>query len=768
MKKSKIAKFNHIAYFVALGLVIILFVIIGTTSKLKIYDPAGYDREIKKIYPKYELVGSETAPAGVVERYTFKLPEIRKGNDCISFYTVHQNVNIYIDQILVYSLWAPEENLIGKTPASNIHFFDLGPQDTGKEMEIEVIPVYKQVIGCSVTFSIGDKKDIYARYLDNDMFSLILGLIPLLLGLIFLVMSIVALKEPEEKRSVFMLGVFAFELGTWKTLDLALAPLIFDNYPILISYISIIMLAFIAYPFLSFLKGLLNREYAVIDYAGLVFNISCFLLVLMQAFNIVDFRESLLISHVLLCASIFIVIYLLCNETVKGNTEPRLTVTVLGMALCALGFIYDLLQYYVVKHTSEVYTTLFCFDIYITVMGVVLAYDNHKMILEAKRRAEDANIAKSRFLSNMSHDIRTPMNAIVGFTGIAEKYMDDPERLKDSLQKIRSSGDHLLKLINDVLDMSKIESGKIALDVAPTAIKGVVDNVVNIMMSQMQDKGIEFITDIESIEHEFVYTDSLRVNQVLLNLLGNAYKFTPSGGYVKLTIVELPSGDPSMAQYEIRVKDNGIGMSEEFKNHAFEAFIREHDSQGDNIQGTGLGLAICKSIVELAGGTIRVDSILGAGTEFIINIGFYIANKEDMPEEIGNVENIDFGGKRVLLADDNQLNREIVIEILSSLDLVVDSAEDGDIAVEKVKSAPSGYYSAVLMDIQMPVMNGYDAARNIREIDDPAKSTIPIIAMTANAFEEDKLHAYEAGMNAHVAKPINIDELLRVLNTYIN
>lgn len=296
----------------------------------------------------------------------------------------------------------------------------------------------------------------------------------------------------------------------------------------------------------------------------------------------------------------------------------------------------------------------------------------------------------------------------------------------------------------------------------------IADNVCNMMTAQMQDKNIEFIVDMEKIEHEYVYADSLRINQVLLNLLGNAYKFTPPGGYVKLTVTELPSNDPTKAEYEIRIKDNGIGMSEEFKAHAFEAFIREHDSQGDNIQGTGLGLAICKSIVELAGGEIRVESTLGVGTEFIISIGFFIASKEDIPRELDNVENIDFGGKRVLLVDDNQLNREIVVEILSNLDLVVDSAEDGDISVEKMEKNPAGYYSAILMDIQMPVMNGYDATRTIREMDDPAKATIPIIAMTANAFDEDRLRAYEAGMNAHVAKPINIDELLRVLNNFIN
>lgn len=765
---NKLERINLITYFILVGCLILLFVVIATTSKLEISNPHVTHKKITEVNSHYELLENPNAPVGVSEYYTFVLPEIKRGMDSLVFYTVHQNVNLYIDGSLEYSMKVSDKTLIGRSPASEMTFFDLTLDDSGKKVVIELMPTYKQAVGSSVNIYIGDKKDIYIAFLQKDMFSMVLGGIPLLVGIIFLVMATFVLKDGKDRKSVFMLGLFSTGLGVWKLLDLVVAPLLFPKYPILISYISISMLAFILLPFIIFLKGMLNREYKILDYACTVFNAACLVILLLQAFNLVDFRESLPIAHALMAGSIVLVIYVLCAETVKGNTESKLTVTVLGMALCALGLIYDLLQYYVLKHTSTVFTTLFCFDVYISVMGVVLAVENHKMIVEAKRRAEEANIAKSRFLSNMSHDIRTPMNAIVGFTGIAEKYMDDEERLKDSLAKIRSSSEHLLKLINDVLDMSKIESGKIALDNAPVDIMNIADNVCNMMTAQMQDKNIEFIVDMEKIEHEYVYADSLRINQVLLNLLGNAYKFTPPGGYVKLTVTELPSNDSTKAEYEIRIKDNGIGMSEEFKAHAFEAFIREHDSQGDNIQGTGLGLAICKSIVELAGGEIRVESTLGVGTEFIISIGFFIASKEDIPRELDNVENIDFGGKRVLLVDDNQLNREIVVEILSNLDLVVDSAEDGDISVEKMEKNPAGYYSAILMDIQMPVMNGYDATRTIREMDDPAKATIPIIAMTANAFDEDRLRAYEAGMNAHVAKPINIDELLRVLNNFIN
>ncbi|MBO4808589.1 MAG: response regulator [Lachnospiraceae bacterium] len=768
MKKNNLVRINTIIYFGLLAFAIIIFIVVAKTSSIKVYNPEGSQRVIKEVSAMYELIENEEAPVGISEDYTFILPEIKKGNETLAFYTVHQNVNLYVDGELRYSLECSKDNIMGRTPASEVNFYDLGPWDSGKKVVIEIMPVYKQTVGGSVPIYLGDKKDIYIMYLRGDLFMMVLGFIPLLLGVIFIVVSWVVIKERKERYSIFMLGVFAFFLGVWKILDLVIAPLLFSNYPILVACMSIVMLAFLPLPFIQFLKGMLNREYKILDYSCIVYNVACAAVLFLQALNLVDFRESLPISHVCMGASVVLIIYVLCMETIKGNTEPRLTVTVLGMALCALGLIYDLLQYYVLKHSNAIFTTLFCFDVYICVMGVVLAVDNHKMIMEAKRRAEEANVAKSRFLSNMSHDIRTPMNAIVGFTGIAEKYMNDEERLKDSLAKIRSSGEHLLKLINDVLDMSKIESGKIVIDNAPIDVMNLMENVCNMMTAQMQDKNIEFVVDMEKIEHEYIYADSLRINQVLLNLIGNAYKFTPPGGYVKLTVTELPSNDPAKAEYEVRIKDNGIGMSEEFKAHAFEAFIREHDSQGDNIQGTGLGLAICKSIVELAGGQIRVESTLGVGTEFIMNIGFFIASKEDIPRKLENIENIDFGGKRVLLVDDNQLNREIVVEILSNLDLVVDSAEDGDISIEKMEKNPAGYYSAILMDIQMPVMNGYDAARTIREMDDPAKATIPIIAMTANAFDEDRLRAYEAGMNAHVAKPINIDELLSVLNNFIN
>ena len=523
------------------------------------------------------------------------------------------------------------------------------------------------------------------------------------------------------------------------------------------------------------------------------------------------------------------------------------------------------------------------------------------VIEEKLHKAEAAERAKTMFLSNMSHDIRTPMNAIIGFTTLAQANIDDKERVSGYLAKTLSSGNHLLSLINDILDMSRIESGKLNIEEKECNLSDIFKDMRNIMQTQMQSKQLNFFMDTLDITDEEVYCDKLHINQMLLNLLGNAIKFTPAGGTVSLTIAQKHDAPEGYASYEIHVKDTGIGMSQEFLEHVFEPFERERTSTVSGIQGTGLGMPIAKSIVEAMGGTIEVQSEVGKGTEFIINLklrlvseskkftrireleglralvvddsfttcdsvtkmlthlgmrsewtlrgkeailhakqaaemgdefyvyiidwalpdlgGLEVARQirrivgDNVPiiiltaydlsvvkDEIGDV-NItamcnkplfmselsdtlvsalgknskateealviptleDLRGKRLLIVEDNELNREISEEILKESGFIVETAADGSVAVEMVKASEPGYYDAVLMDIQMPIMDGYAATRAIRAFDNKALAEIPIVAMTANAFDDDRKAAFENGMNEHVTKPIDIGKLTDTL-----
>lgn len=520
----------------------------------------------------------------------------------------------------------------------------------------------------------------------------------------------------------------------------------------------------------------------------------------------------------------------------------------------------------------------------------------NSMLKEAKEEAEHANQAKSEFLSNMSHDIRTPMNAIIGFTVIANSHKDDSQKVQDCLNKIAASSNHLLSLINDILDMSKIESGKIQLQEQECNLSVVMHNLIDMIQSQVVTKGLELFVETSDIEHEAVLIDSLRLNQVLINIVSNAVKYTDAGS-VTLMIRELPSQEPLVGNYEISVKDTGIGMSEEYLPHVFDVFSRERNSTVSKIQGTGLGLAITKNIVEMMGGTIRVESELGKGSQFTVSIpmklvdetvvspaieqllgyralvvddDFEICNsvskmltktgmepdwtlsgKEAVLKAESSIENdrpyyayiidwmlpdfngievarrirrisgnetliyiltsYNFGevdeameagitafiqkplflsalrnalltalegkqeetreekqellldGMRILMAEDVELNAEIVVEVLGGVGVQVDTASNGKIAVDMLRQSPPGYYAAILMDVQMPVMNGYEAARKIRALEDKEYAGIPIIAMTANAFEEDKAETVKAGMNAHIAKPFDVDTLIETL-----
>ncbi|MCM1084338.1 MAG: ATP-binding protein [Clostridium sp.] len=386
---------------------------------------------------------------------------------------------------------------------------------------------------------------------------------------------------------------------------------------------------------------------------------------------------------------------------------------------------------------------------------------------EALSMAESANRAKTTFLNNMSHDIRTPMNAIIGFTNLAAKYIENTERVKDYLEKISQSSNHLLNLINDVLDMSRIESGKMVLEEKPENLADILQNVRNIIQTDIHTKQLELCVDAENVTNEDIYCDKLRLNQVLLNLLSNAMKFTPAGGTISLRLIEHEGQRPDWGEYELRVKDTGIGMSPEFAATIFEPFTREQTATVSGIQGTGLGMSITKNIVDMMHGTIEVQSEKGKGTEFIIKLSFRLQDEPKESEAIVTSEEVSFQGRRLLLVEDNELNREIATELLQEWDFVVETAENGLQAVEAVKASAPGYFDAVLMDIQMPVMDGYAASRAIRGLDDPVRSKILIIAMTANAFEEDRQNALNAGMNAHVGKPIDIDALLKTLRQFL-
>ena len=526
-----------------------------------------------------------------------------------------------------------------------------------------------------------------------------------------------------------------------------------------------------------------------------------------------------------------------------------------------------------------------------------LEEQNRKLEI-ALRHEGAANRAKREFLFNMSHDIRTPMNAIIGFTSLAATHIDNREQVLDYLKKISTSSQHLLSLINDVLDMSRIESGKVKIEEKAVHLPDLVHDVRSIIQPNVTAKRLSLFIDTMDIEDEDIITDPLRLNQILLNILSNAIKFTPTGGMISIRIAQKNGAPKGCVCYEFRIKDNGIGMSEEFQKHIFEEFSREESSTVSGIQGTGLGMSITKNIVDLMGGTIALTSEPGKGSEFIVTLCFTRSGQKAEPKQLPQLEGLralvadddtntclnvstmlskigmrpewtisgreavirtryameqgdefsvyiidwlipdmngieivrqirkvignrcpiiiltaydwadiedearaagvtafcekplflselrrvlaepfraepaskpaqptaaDLKGKKLLLVEDNELNREIALEILKEAGFVVDTAEDGAVAVQKIKQAAPGQYDLILMDIQMPNLDGYEATRQIRALPDAEKANIPIFAMTANAFEEDRQNALEAGMNGHIAKPLDVPHLLHVL-----
>ncbi len=388
----------------------------------------------------------------------------------------------------------------------------------------------------------------------------------------------------------------------------------------------------------------------------------------------------------------------------------------------------------------------------------------------AIKQAEAANLSKRNFLFNMSHDIRTPMNAIIGFANLAKRDIDDKEKVGSHLEKIMISSRHLLGLINDVLDMSRIESGKVTIETLPVNVMEQMNLISDVLRSDMESKKLAYVHKTD-VTDSYVYADALHVNRVLMNIFANAVKFTPEGGTVTFVLRERPSTREGYAFYDFIISDTGIGMSEEFKSHIFEQFSRERSSTVSRTQGTGLGMSIAKSLTSLMGGEIQVESELGKGTTFTVTYEFKLTTKDNMLGSI-NEQSLDakvnLAGKRVLLVEDNELNTEIALAILETAGFEVETASDGSEAVELMKEKDAGHYDLILMDIQMPIMNGYEATRAIRSLDEAEKASIPIIAMTANAFEEDKKNAYAAGMDAHITKPIDVKALLQTMSDVIN
>ena len=394
---------------------------------------------------------------------------------------------------------------------------------------------------------------------------------------------------------------------------------------------------------------------------------------------------------------------------------------------------------------------------------VKLEQETNKELNRLRAAAETANAAKSTFLNNMSHDIRTPMNAIIGFTNIALKQNPKPE-VKACLDKISDSSEHLLALINDVLDISRIESGKVQYTPAPVDIAEVSESVLTIMYGYLSNRDITFQTELEEPNTRYVLTDAVRVREVLVNILGNAVKFTNDGGTVTYAVSYHPGEDDRHVNVRYRISDTGIGMSEDFVDHIFDEFSQEDLGARTQYKGTGLGMAITKRYVDLMGGTICVESRKGVGSTFTVKLPMEIADFCEGKKTAVAVGKADLHGLKVLLAEDNDLNAEIAIVQLEELGMQITRAVDGKEAVRCFAENPQGTFDIILMDIMMPQMNGYEATKAIRSLDDrPDGRTIPIIAMTANAFAEDVQASLDAGMNGHLSKPIVMDEVVKTI-----
>lgn len=389
----------------------------------------------------------------------------------------------------------------------------------------------------------------------------------------------------------------------------------------------------------------------------------------------------------------------------------------------------------------------------------------------AMEKAQSANRAKTSFLFNMSHDVRTPMNAIIGFADIAKRNMDDREKVEECVDKVLQSGQHLLSLINDVLSMSRLEAGKEVTNETPNSISRMVTQIVSILNCTAVAKNIKLEYEYLNCTNDYIYCDTTHVNQILINIISNAIKYTPEGGNVKLVVEQLESGADIM-NYSFVVTDNGIGMSKEFQKHIFDEFAREQSTTMSGVEGTGLGMSIVKKLIDSMGGKIKIKSEQNVGTQVTVLLSFEKCDASKVTDEQDSAMDNDDGkarikGKRLLLVDDNELNREIARDTLEELELKVEEACDGKQAVDMLLDKGEGYYDAVLMDVQMPVMDGYQATKAIRKFKNKELANIPVIAITANAFDEDKLNAKNAGMNDHIVKPISLQKVLETLLRYL-
>lgn len=438
----------------------------------------------------------------------------------------------------------------------------------------------------------------------------------------------------------------------------------------------------------------------------------------------------------------------------------------------------DTWYFEIIPHTGWVtvkqQALVFLVAVSIAVLATAICYlmlhrkQREKLYTEEIRKfaekARKANEAKTRFLFNMSHDIRTPMNAIVGFSGLLEKSLHDEKKSLGYIKKIRVSSDILLTIINQVLEMARIESGKITLNPESVNIREMVEAMNTVFESSLTKKSLEYQCSL-NVVHDQILCDKTKMEEIILNVVSNSIKYTNPHGKITVSIDELDSEDEKNANYKVVVEDNGIGMSQDYLPHIFEEFSREHTSTETRVAGTGLGLPIVKSLVDRMGGTIEVESEEGKGTRFIMKFSFPVSLENQVREkEKQNIPDITekLEGKRILLAEDNELNAEIAETVLEETGIKVKHVEDGIQCIEELKKMPEKYYDVILMDVQMPNMDGYTATQRIRDLDD-SRAEIPIIAMTANAYDEDRRKAQEAGMDGFLAKPLDVDEMMRLL-----
>lgn len=386
----------------------------------------------------------------------------------------------------------------------------------------------------------------------------------------------------------------------------------------------------------------------------------------------------------------------------------------------------------------------------------------------AAENAESANRAKSTFLFNMSHDIRTPMNAIIGYADLASRHSDDPEKLKKYMENIQVCGQNLLMLLNNVLDLARIENDKTEMEYSVSDVEKDFRNCIAMFRNQADSKG-QTLTVTTQLPYPYIYADIPHLTEVCTNLVSNAVKYTGAGGTIRCGVTQKPGEKEGWCDTVVTVADNGIGMSQEFQKHIFEPFERERTSTVSKVEGSGIGMGIVKKLVGLMGGTVEVESKIGVGSTFTVTIPCRIASEEEVQAKraADPADRESLRGTRILLTEDNDLNAEIATELLQEEGCTVDRAKDGVECVDMLEKAANGTYQLILMDVQMPVMNGYDATKKIRRMDDPQKANIPIVAMTANAFSEDKQVALDAGMNDHIAKPINMSVLVPTLRKYL-